>query len=412
MWRIPSPLFSGAQGNFVETFTTDELIGDLFTYLGSPSGVATVNWTIDGADLGNIIISNSFAPGSTFTFTCISGGRILGLGGNGGRGGDDFGTTGEAGFPGSAGGPALSSNGFTVDVDIDDGFLLGGGGGGGGGSFDPGNDDSGGGGGGGQGWNGGTGGAAGASIGLAPSTAGQAGTRSAPGTGGLQGGLSNPNSGGNGGKFGSGGQTGITWDNVTPNGVGPYRGGIGGRAGHAFSPSGGAALNLTGMKSEATLRSEGRIKGMVTSIIPAYGPISNESANVSISGANNTGITMQTNGNLLRGNLSGTPTTLTTRWLTATSSAEAAKYEVRERNNLGSITAGEDVAGTTFALRVNATPGNWSALTSARSQAINSSSGIQTGGTLLEIRRNDVPGNPDDEIICQFFVTATDENNL
>lgn len=410
MWRIPAPLIAGQQNTFIETFTADELIGNLYTYLGSPTGAVSVIWTIDGCDLGEINIPNNFGVGSTFSFTCINNGRILGVGGNGGRGGDDFGSTGEAGLPGVAGGYAIRSDGWAVDVNIDDGFLFGGGGGGGGGAYeDTGTGgDAGGGGGGGQGYNGGAGGAAGVNIGLAPASNGAAGTRSSNGSGGLQGGLSNPQSGGAGGKFGSGGGAGKTSDIISSFGIGPYRGGIGGRAGYAFQPLSGGSINYNGAKSEATLRSEGRIKGLAASIVPAS--ITNISVNISVAGLNSAGVVFRSDGTLDKGNLSGSPTNITTQWLTALSITEAAKYEIRERNNDLPFTDSEDVGGV-WDTRVNATPGNWSALTSSRTQAF-ARNNFQTSGTLIEIRRNDVPGSPDDEIISTFFVTVTDENGV
>ena len=414
MWRIPLSLIAGQQNSFIQTFSADEFIGNLYTYLGSPTGQVSVNWTIDGCDLGQIEIPNNFGVGSTFTFTCIKNGRILGVGGDGGDGGTDFGATGEGGTPGSNGGFALSSDGFAVNVNIDDGYLFGGGGGGGGGSYeDTGTGgDAGGGGGGGQGYNGGTGGIAGNNIGLAPASNGANGTRNNAGAGGVQGGLSNPNSGGDGGVWGSGGQTGKTTDIRSLTGIGFYRGGVGGRAGHAFLPANGGSITYSGAKSEATLRSEGRVKGLVSTFIPAYNGsgAQNESVNISVAGLNNAGIIFELNGNLSKGNLSASPTLLTNRWLTATNGTEAAKYEIRERNNQGNITTGQDVDGT-WSTRVNVTPGTWSALTVDRQQSF-ALNNFNTSATLMEIRRNDVPGNPDTEIICSFFVTVTDENGV
>lgn len=420
MWRIPSPLIAGQSGVFVETFTSDTYIGDLYVYLMSPTVPVDVEWTVDGCDLGEIIIPNTFAAGSSFTFICVNSGRICGVGGAGGFGADDYGTYGGNSGPGFNGGHAIQSTGFAVSVDVDDGYLLGGGGGGGGGSYNApggvGTDvDAGGGGGGGQGFYGGAGGAAGASIGVPAATAGSAGSVSTFGLGGKEG-RTNANSGGNGGKWGSGGQLGKCADLMLFQF--PYLvGGAGGRAGNAFMPVSGASIAYDGVKSEATLRSEGRIKGCTSSFIPAYNGegIVQEYVDISVAGSNQTGVTFQTNGNLLRGNLSSTPTTITNRWLTATNATEAAKYEIRERNGDGNgsatnpLTTSQDVSGT-WNTRINVTPGTWTTLLSARTQSITSATGVDQAGTIMEIRRNDVPGNPDDEIICTFAVYAVDEN--
>jgi hypothetical protein len=267
MWRIPLSLFGGS-GNFIIEFLADEYIGDLFTYLGSPSDPVEVVITANTADVAAISINGNFAAGSTFEFIGINGGRFIGTGGAGGKGGDDHGTFGTGGLDGGWGGSAIScSHPYPVDVDVDGGYLLGGGGGGGGGSFnDTGSDGTpGGGGGGGAGWGDAAGGAAGDPIGGPIADAGIGGTQLALGTGGA-GGTSGTNDGGTGSIYGFAGRYG---DSAAPNTTflgnrGPGQGGAGGNAGSAFFASNGAVMTLTGAKSEATLRGEKRIQGETT----------------------------------------------------------------------------------------------------------------------------------------------------
>ena len=103
-----SPLSLIAGGQLIErTISTDTLIGNLWTFLGSLEGVRDVTLIIDNADAGDIQVTLDWTAGSTFTIICINGGRILGLGGAGGRGGDDFGATGEAGLDAINGTPVL-----------------------------------------------------------------------------------------------------------------------------------------------------------------------------------------------------------------------------------------------------------------------------------------------------------------
>lgn len=259
MWRIPVSLIAGA-ADFSVAITSDTLIGNLWTFFGSPAGPQTVVVIVDGANVGNVQVTADWTAGSTFQFICINGGRILGLGGKGGNGGDDNGAFGTSGYQGGDGGHALSSNGFTINIDIDDGYLMGGGGGGGGGSYDDtgAGGDAGGGGGGAAGFSVTTGGAGGSSIGLPPALPGSAGGPTGAGVGGVGGG-SGIGIGGDGGAFGLGGYTGYA-DTTTS----AYFGGTGGRAGNAFFPTNGATIVHTGVKLEATLVSEGRLVGQLT----------------------------------------------------------------------------------------------------------------------------------------------------
>ena len=271
MWRIPGPLLSsgGTQSLY---FSSDIWIGDLWVYMGSPSSPVDVLVTADNCDVGGIYVPADFTAGSTFQLTGANGGRFIGEGGDGGVGGNDTGSSATSGTAGNGGGHAVSSEGFIINVDIDNGYLLGGGGGGGGASgADRGaTADAGGGGGGGQGFNGGAGGAGGS--GSTPvADAGTAGSVSAPGAGGGGGGVTAPfPDGGGGGNWGESGTRGFH----TTTGGGPHntiRAGRGGSAGNAFAPmSGSAALNLNGAASEATLRSSGRISGETDGLIVAH----------------------------------------------------------------------------------------------------------------------------------------------
>jgi hypothetical protein len=261
MWRIPISLFGGG-GVVSLNFTIDTYIGDLFAYLDSPSDPVEVTITATSADVAAISITNDFAAGSTFSFVATSNGRFIGVGGSGGDGGDDNGATGTKGDSGGSGGPAISST-FDIDIDIDDGFLFGGGGGAGGGSF---NDlgatgTPGGGGGGGVGWGDADGGAAGSPTGSPIAAAGAAGSQVTAGSGGL-GGTIGTNDGGDGGGWGLAGVNGqFANPQQTVFGNNQGAGGAGGDAGPAFYPTNGAVATFNGSSSEATLRTEGRIKG-------------------------------------------------------------------------------------------------------------------------------------------------------
>jgi hypothetical protein len=264
VWTFPPALIAGG-GTASLYFTEDTLVGDLYAYLGNPSEELEVTVVADNCDVGNVIITSSFNGGCTFNFTAVNGGRFLGLGGDGGKGGDDEGANGTPGVRGNSGGHAIQSSGFPVNIDVDDGYLLGGGGGGGGGSFDDlgTSGTPGGGGGGGQGFGTTVGGAAGTPIGIPIASAGGNGSAVAPGSGGA-GGSGIINTGGDGGTFGYAGGYGQM---AAPNTFGfsssPSAGcgGAGGNGGNAFYGTNGSIATFSGAKSEATLRSENRILG-------------------------------------------------------------------------------------------------------------------------------------------------------
>lgn len=399
VWSTPIALMSGG-GVITITINSDTYIGNLWTYLGTPSGEQAVTVIVDGADAGDIQITPDWTGGSTFQITCINGGRVIGLGGNGGAGGADLGATGQAGVNGSSGGAAITaSSGVTVNLDIDDGYLFGGGGGGGGGSYtdtgvagDPGS-----GGGGGQGFYATTGGAAGSPSGTPVAAAGAGGTKSAPGAGGT-GSVSTTSYGGGGGGWGSGGQAGNSYQIAIPGSFGlQYYGGVGGTAGRAFYANGGA-LNLNGATSEAALISAGRIKGEIgpfgaanfTSIVKF----------VSVAGASTTSITLRNDGDVLRN--PGAQTT-STQWATGTLASFGDDYEIRTRNTAGS----NDTSGTWTA--TPAAAGTWIALTSDRTYSLNSAAGIESAASAVEIRLATQTGT---DIICSFIVTCADENGV
>ena len=403
MWRIPAPLIGGG-ADVIQTITSEVKIGDLYTYLGSPPNPVDVNITIDGVDVGCIIISSSFAGGSTFQFNCVNGGRILGLGGAGGDGTNYSGIP-SGGTRGEDGTAAMSSDGFAVLVDIDDGFLLGGGGGGGGGGAQQTGaftGAAGGGGGGGCGFDVTFGGNGGNQAGVPPGFPGANGGRDLGGLGGAGGTPVFSNGGGNGGFWGTGGQAG---DQVSQYASAGFllsnAAKTGGRAGAAFLPLNGANITFIGAKTEATLRSEQRILGSTESDFVVYGFVTFQtSADVSVPGSSTTGTTFRSDGNINQGDLSGGGPLITSQWLPTTNATEAVKYEIRERNGAN------DVSGT-WASRVNVTPGDWSALTSSRTQSISSASGIQGAVTMMEIRRADYTG-----LVATFYCRARDENGV
>ena len=314
MWRIPAPLMAGG-ASLNLTISVDTFCGNLWEFMGSPTGPQSVVITVDGADFGRVEITADWWGGSTFSFVCINGGRIVGEGGRGGTGALSLGGQGTGGGMGTAGGDALACDGFIVNVDVDDGFLCGGGGGGGGGSytnFDTSFGEAGGGGGGGAGFINlatedftyddlvalnvsanlglsdelldtilalnpvryfGAGGGPGNGQNPPNAEFGTDGTKYDMGLGGAGSTARfdpNPTShGGNGGALGSGGQTGrssyafgnyaTTWNREL---YGRYlAGGVGGRAGNAFRPTNGASIVYTGSKSAATLRGEDRLRG-------------------------------------------------------------------------------------------------------------------------------------------------------
>jgi len=377
MWRIPISLFGGG-GVVSLTFTSDTYIGDLFAYLGSPSIPVEVTITANNADVGEVIISPSFDPASTFTFVGTNGGRFIGEGGQGGGGGDDNGATGTAGGKGSNGGAAIVSS-FNIDIDIDDGFLLGGGGGAGGGSYDT---DSGGtpggGGGGGIGWGDAAGGPAGDPTGTPIASAGTAGSQTAAGNGG-SGGSSLTNDGGDGGNWGLAGEYG-QHANPTNNPLGNNNlrgnGGSGGNGGSAFAPLNGAVATFTGAKSQATLRTENRIKGETDGNL-ALSDVSITAFHVGIGHPSETyGFAFGTNGVLTKIN-SDTGNTTTSFWTGNTFTG--ANYEVRlttdTKAGTWDVSAGTD--------------GDWFALSGSKTWSYTTAASSQNAGAVYEIRRTD-----------------------
>ena len=280
-FRVPSPLMAGG-ADILVVLNSDTWVGDLYTYLGSPAAAASIQIVADGCDVGGIYISSDFTTGSEFQLTAINDGRFVGYGGNGGDGAEDYAQYPGTGGQGENGGHAVSSEGWTVNIDIDDGYLFGGGGGGGGASSYHVSSSGSGGGGGGcgmanedytpYGFYQGTGGDPG--TGIAPAAqAGTNGSTSGQGLGGNGGGTIVATAvGGDGGFWGEAGQPGYgqyyyaTWPN---NHIAGY-GGRGGVAGNAFAPiSGSAAVNFNGGLTETQLRSQSRILGETAGFITA-----------------------------------------------------------------------------------------------------------------------------------------------
>lgn len=409
MWRIPPPLVAGIGDAQSALITSDTYVGDLYTYLGSPSGRQDVTITVDGADAGEIIITNAWTAGSTFTFIATNNGRILGMGGAGGAGAPDLGATGDVATAGTSGTAAITNQGnYSVAIDADDGYIYGGGGGGGGGSYtDTGaGGDPGGGGGGGQGWTGGAGGAAGNPFtGVPAPTAGTAGTRSLAGSGGSGGGVTiGTSDGGDGGTWGLGGATGRSSDMLVGFGefaVFLYHGGLGGSAGRAYSSSASQAT-YSGAKSEATLRSEGRIKGETGGggnylVLPSFNfnvvGFDIQPTNDSI------GVGFQSDGAYLKVDTTKVPapTPSTTYWLTG-GSGTGSEWEVRERGETGDTDGG---AWTSQA----AVPGTWVQLSTFMQWSKNYT-GSGAKAALFEFRRSDIPGttSTSDEVMGSVFV--------
>lgn len=398
-------MIAGSQSTVAETISADTYVGDLYVYLSSPTQRVDVTITADAADVGEIIIPNTFVAGSTFEFVAINGGRFLGVGGAGGAGGNDLGAAGEAGNPGSNGGHAIDNNGtYAVSINVDDGYLFGGGGGGGGGSYT--NDGTfghpGGGGGGGQGYTGATGGLAGTPNGLPIAAAGTAGSRVAAGAGGVSTGATGGTSdGGDGGTWGLGGKTGRTSSllNVGSGGL-LYNGGLGGDAGRAYSGNVGT-LTLSGSDSEATLRTNGRILGEIgtgggylsgpTLLFNALGwDIQPVTANV--------GIEFNSAGYLIEIDTTSSPGASTSYYITG-GGGTGANYEVRVRN----LSGDSQVAWDTSA----AAAGTWVGCSVTR-QWYNTDTNFGLGGSLFEMRRADIPGttSTSDEVMLSFFVRA------
>ena len=378
--------------------TDDTYIGDLWVYLGSPSEPVQVTLTADNADVAEIIIPTDFAAGSTFDFIAINNGRFIGTGGDGGDGGDDNGAQGTQGNGGNSGGNAISSDTFAVNIDIDDGFLLGGGGGGGGGSFDDlgASGTPGGGGGGGQGWGDASGGAAGSPTGSPLAVAGTAGSQTAAGGGG-NGGTVLTNDGGDGGEYGYGGTYGLFANPSAGQTSSAGNGGYGGRAGAAFFPVNLATPTFNGAKSEATLRSESRLKGEIDGVVNLSDIV--EVADIITTGSETVGFDFlaDSGGTLRRVNSQQGNTDLTGSWYSG-KSITASDYEIRT------------VIGTS-AGAWDTTPGGWvegtwQAISVSRNWEI---ADTDTGGraaAVFQIRRAGDTGGGDEGTMASGFLNA------
>jgi len=323
MWRIPVSLIAGGSDSEI-LIESNQLIGNLWLFMGSLSGPQDVIVTVDGVDIGDVQVTADWAGGSTFQFVVINGGRILGLGGDGGNGGSDFGANTEGGFDATDGGSAISSNGFEINVDIDDGFLHGGGAGGGGGAgFDAGSStDAGGGGGGGQGFSATNGGDRGVNIGLPAATDGGDGGPGGSGVGGVGAGSNPGGLGGNGGPWGAGGHTGESFAAF-------LEGGVGGRGGSAFLPTNGATIVYNGVKNEATLITESRLIGLTTEGYPFMNRFQQSSGGNS-GASTDVGFRFETNGNLTLIDDLGGNTTRTDTWFGGTGTPDTTAFEIRE----------------------------------------------------------------------------------
>ncbi len=236
----------------------------LFSRVGSPAGVTTINLTVQA---GTILSASSpangaldlrgFASGSTINI--VNNGYILGRGGDGGAGGAawDAGTgvsgiTTRSGDNGQAGGPAImnAGSGITVNIYNASGHIWGGGGGGGGGgTANPASLSNANGGGGGGGAGGGYLGVGqknmNANVG-ADGTNGSAGVNGTFGTGGVgNGGSATGGAGGDGGDWGTAGSAGVQPAAGATNATA----GTAGAAGKAVELNGGAVTFISGSGS-------------------------------------------------------------------------------------------------------------------------------------------------------------------
>lgn len=401
MWRIPVPLIAGG-ANTAITFTSDEWIGDLWTYLGSPALPVDVTITADNCDVGGVYVSANFAAGSTFQMTAINGGRFIGRGGNGGQGGDDLGPSGESGGNGTGGGHALASEGFTINVDIDDGYLLGGGGGGGGAATaDRGaTSDAGGGGGGGIGFTGqgGTGGAGGTGS-VPAATAGGTGSSSAAGAGGFAGGTGVPEpDGGAGGSWGESGSVGYHDSQF-------LIAGLGGVGGNAFAPiSGAASVNFNGASNEATLRSQNRVLGETAGLVYMHALRTTFGSSMM---SFTLGWQWQSDGELNRLNsLLGNAIQPGYFWRDTNTGTGIANfvntnYEIRQNPDTRSGTWDADFTGT---------EGDWVALTSAQSISITDSA-FRMSKQSIEIRRTVASGGSGNPLAMGFYAVEMEDGS-
>lgn len=419
MWR--NPLLIAGQGESAQVFITERTEqADLYVLLGQPS--TPINWeiTVDGVEMLGFRIENTFPAGSTFTFTLINGAQIIGFGGFGGNGGDVSTTSEGPGVRGGAGGAAIDSV-FDISVNADDGYLFGGGGGGGGGAgYKVPSSTSriaGSGGGGGAGFKNtidspsfpsgfftSSPGIAGTGYtGAAPSNGGF-GNGATPGVGGA-----NANAGGEGGLYGSAGLAGTGLNPFTQQFFNAT-GGAGGNAGRAFYGRSGSSMTLTGSKSEATLRAEGRIKGQSKApyftggsdtAIGNSGSDNRYSNEASVGATSTHGFVFNSDGSLqfLDG---GSDPLRTNLWLKGTG-AVGADFEMRQVSGPGTTQTG---TWDTEASAIN----TWISLASNRTYSFSHGGGtIRSCGRLFEFRRADVPGNPDDEILGRLWLIAVDE---
>jgi hypothetical protein len=401
MWGPYVALIAGGQTEAV-TISSDEYIGNLWDYLGNPSNPLNINFTVDAADAAEIIIPLDFHPGCTFQFTAINGGRFIGVAGAGGDGGADLGSTGEAGRLGADGGHAINSDTFPVNIDVDDGYLLGGGGGGGGGSFDDTGTGGtpGGGGGGGEGWGDAAGGAAGFATGVPIASPGTAGSRTSAGLGG-DGGSSATNGGGDGGNYGFGGVTGRSTNLLGASGTFFYYGGVGGEAGNAFRSTNGSTATFNGAKSEATLRSENRIMGETSATRLVLNTFYSNDA--SVSGASTHSISFLATGDIEFVSSPSGPSGSQTGWLTVVGGTPGTGYEFRPRS-----LAGDGDGSFTSEPTPSA---SWTTLSSPVSWSLTSSAGTQFAAQLVEVRRNDA-GATADQVMASCYLRVRDENGV
>lgn len=282
-WDLPIAVLTGFANPVTDwVISTNQTDLNLYDYTGNQPEVLEYNVTVNpGVDI-NTMELGGFPAGCIINFTLL--GRIRGRGGAGGEGAWAEGnldlpeanpwSLGNGIGPEDAEDALVLAPSVTFRLDADSGNIWGGGGGGGGGRSIIDNDGvaaGGGGGGGGRGWNTSPGGVAGVVTGFASDAGndGTDGTSSAVGLGGSAGSAPGPTSGspgGNGGDWGNaGGTEAFPPSSGNPNGTYGVSGAIvpGGAAGKAIELN-GATLQYVGVKGEATLISEGRLRGAVS----------------------------------------------------------------------------------------------------------------------------------------------------
>jgi hypothetical protein len=233
-------------------------------------------------------------------------------------------------------------------------------------------------------------------------SAGAAGSRLASGSGGSGANTTTDNRGGDGGGFGLGGRTGISTD-IQSGSFGFetlfLNGGRGGTAGEAFKGINGSTLTLTGSKSEATLRSEGRILGetstnriVVPSKFSVFGATTMGESNIAI------GPVFKSDGNIDRDPGTGSITTTTTNWLNGSSAGVGASYEIRA----SSVAGQSDNTGVWLS---RPTPGTWVSLSVNVPFYVDASYPTTESAThLVEIRRDDIAGVGIDDVMGSLFI--------